>query len=64
MSKSPEETIAEIQAVGERVRAMRMAAPPDDPYIGACFKTEALCGKIIAMIRSKQNPPSTREPGK
>lgn len=64
MAKTAEETIAEVRAIGERVHAMRMAAPPDDPNIGVCFKIEAFCGRVEAMIRSNDNPPSTREPGK
>lgn len=50
--KTAEEEIANIEAIGRRLNAMRLAAPADDPYAGACFKAEALCGKLIASIRS------------
>lgn len=64
MSDTAEESIAKFRAIGAQVHAIRMAAPPDDPNIVVCFKIEALCGKLEAMVLSNQNPPSTREPGK
>lgn len=52
-----EEEIARIRAIGERVNAMRLAAPADDPLQGAAFKTVALCGRVEAMIRANLSKP-------
>ena len=61
MPKTAEEVIAEVRAIGERVNAMRLAAPADDPLQAAAFRTVVLCGRVEAAIRANIRKGSSDE---
>ncbi len=50
-----EKDLAEVRAIGERLKQLRESLPTDSPLSKAAFQTAALAGRIEAVLNGSRS---------